>query len=95
MFGRLSSAEYDGEALAERARAIETREDFSRFADLLSQNYKKRRREWENDRLESFLGGVAAFSSDFDGYALNAGQDAAANPWRLLATVLLAAKVYE
>ncbi|WP_425994540.1 DUF7660 family protein [Caulobacter sp. DWR1-3-2b1] len=95
MFGGKSKANFDGEALAERASTIETREDFSQFAKLLSQNYKKRKREWENDKLESYLEGVAAFSSDFDGYVLNMGNDAAANPWRLLATVLLAAKVYE
>ena len=95
MFGWRSSKDLDGEALAKMAGAIETREDFCRFADLLHQNYKKRRGEWENDKLGDYLEALARFSSDFEGYVKNTGSDAAKNPWRLLATVLLAAKVYE
>lgn len=95
MFGRGKPADFDGDSLARRAGTIETREDFSQFAQLLMQNYKKRRGEWENDKLDRYLEAVAAFSSDYEGYVRNTGSGAEGNPWRLLATVLLAAKVYE
>lgn len=95
MFGRGKPADFDGESLARRVGTIETREDFSQFAQLLTQNYKKRRGEWENDKLDRYLEAVAGFSSEFDGYVRNTGSSAAENPWRLLASVLLAAKVYE
>ncbi len=95
MFGRGKPTEFDGESLAQRVDTIETREDFSKFAQLLMQNYKKRRGEWENDKLDRYLEAVAAFSSDFEGYVRNTGSNAEDNPWRLLASVLLAAKVYE
>jgi len=61
----------------------------------LTQNYRKRRGEWENDKLDRYLDAVAVFSSDFEGYARNTGSNAEENPWRLVASVLLAAKVYE
>lgn len=95
MFGRGKPKEYDGDSLALRAGAVDTREDFVRFAQLLTQNYRKRRGEWENDKLDRYLEAVAGFSSDFDGYVRNSGSNAEENPWRLLASVLLAAKVYE
>ena len=95
MFGR-ASPEAEGVALVARAKTIETREDFHQFALLLSQNYRKRRREWENDQLGQYLGAIAGFSGDFEGYVQNSPDAAAAaNPWRLLATILLEAKVYE
>lgn len=94
MFGR-SNPETEGNALVARVAAIKTREDFHRFAELLSQNFKKRRNEWENDKLDTFLSAIAALSGDFDGYVKNTGNDPTSNPWRLLATVLLGAKVYE
>ncbi|WP_396593990.1 hypothetical protein [Brevundimonas sp. R86498] len=95
MFGRGKPTDYDGDSLARRAAAIETREDFVGFAQLLTQNYRKRRDEWENDKLDRYLEAVVRFSSDFDGYVRNTGSNAEENPWRLLASVLLAAKVYE
>ena len=55
MFGRGKPTDFDGESLARRVGAIETREDFSQFAQLLTQNYKKRRGEWENDKLDRYL----------------------------------------
>lgn len=95
MFGR-QKPDLDGNALATRAMAIESREDFCQFAALLAENYRRRRKEWENDKLDRFLEGVAAFSGGYDGYVRHTGNDAAAaNPWRLLATVLLGAKVHE
>lgn len=94
MFGSLSP-EIEGEAPAARAAAIETKDDFHRFAVLLVQHHKKRRKEWENDKLADFLEAIAGSSSDFDGYVRNTGADPTSNPWRLLATVLMAARVYE
>ena len=95
MFGRGKPTDYDGESLARRAGAIETREDFVRFAQLLAQNHRKCRREWENDNLDRYLDAVAGFVSDFDGYVRNTSSNPEGNSWRLLASVLLAAKVYE
>lgn len=95
MFGSRAASDFDGEALADRAKTIETREDFVRFAELLAQNFRKRRKEWENDRLDRYLDGLLAFSTDLEGYIHNTGDDPKSNPWRLLATILLGAKVYE
>ena len=95
MFGRGKPTEYDGDSLARSVDSIATREDFARFATLLELNFRKRRGEWENDKLDRYLEAIAAFSADFGGYAKSIGSNAEENPWRLLATVLLAAKVYE
>jgi hypothetical protein len=94
MFGWGPKAD-DGDALARRATEIQTREDFAQFAERLSANYRKRRGEWQNDRLDRFLDAIAAFSNDYESFERNTASDAAANPWRLAATMLLAAKVYE
>lgn len=94
MFKR-SDPDIDGDTLVARAESITSAEDFENFARLLTLNFRRRRKEWENDKLVDFLEAISSFSRDFDGYVRSSGVDPSSNPWRLAATVLLAAKVYE
>ncbi|MDK2125632.1 DUF7660 family protein [Parachitinimonas caeni] len=55
--------------------------------------------EWENRNLEDFLEAMASWIEDMDGYYENLGISKEVGledfKWRILADVLLAARVYE
>lgn len=84
-------------ALRERAKAIQSRADFSAFIQMLLQDFKKHPKEWENDTLESFLEGLSGFVYSMEGYYKNSGVniDLRTPSWRVFADALLAARVYE
>ncbi|BCW08331.1 fumarylacetoacetate hydrolase family protein [Arthrobacter sp. NtRootA1] len=51
---------------------------------------------WENSDLESFPEALSAWTRDMDGYFANLGEPVPDEPsWRLIAQMLLAARVYE
>jgi hypothetical protein len=51
---------------------------------------------WENPTLERYLGALAAWTEDMDGYFANQGLIEPAQPsWSLVARMLLAASLYE
>jgi len=54
-------------------------------------------KDWEHLDLHSYLGAIAAFLNDADGYYKNVKIDALADTpsWRLFANCMLAARVYE
>lgn len=82
--------------LAERARAVRTREDFVAFLGALNADFATNRGTWTNTDLASFLGAMAAWSEDMEGFYTNCEEDlAAVSPWRVLADTLMAARVYE
>jgi hypothetical protein len=75
---------------------ISSRADFVAFVHQLQQDWKENPSAWENRDLSSFLEGMAAWVDDMDGYFQNQGQEPPAQPtWKLLGTILLAARVYE
>jgi hypothetical protein len=82
--------------LAENARAVQTREDFAAFVAELKADLDANRAGWTNDDLASYLDAMAAWVRDMEGYYENAGERLSElPPWRVLADVLMAARVYE
>jgi hypothetical protein len=82
--------------LAERARSVRTREDLVAFVEALAADYGTNQSTWTNTDLASFLAAMLAWSEDMDGFYENAGEDLASlPPWRVLADILMAARVYE
>ncbi len=82
--------------LAERARAIQTREDLAAFVAELHADLETNPGEWTNTDLASFLAAMAAWIEDMDGYYQNTGQNLSElSPWKVVADVLMAARMYE
>ena len=82
--------------LSERARAVRTREDLVVFVEALAADYGTSSSTWTNTDLASFLTAMSAWSLDMKGYYENSGEDLASlPPWRVLADILMAARVYE
>jgi len=82
--------------LFEYAESISTREGFVKFVNHLNDDYRVRHREWQNNDLGSFLGGLSGFANDMDGFYRNMGEivDVETVTWRMAAQMLLAASVY-
>ena len=82
--------------LAERARAVHTREDLAAFVAELKADFDANRGDWTNADLASFLEAMAAWVQDMDSYYQNTGQrPAELPPWRIVADILMAARMYE
>lgn len=83
--------------LVDFVEQIRDRHDFQRFLLLLRQDFIENGHGWENDTLESFLGGMEGFVGDMDGFYKNRGENVdLSNPsWKVMAHALLAARVYE
>lgn len=80
----------------EQIDKIRTHEDLSRFILELREDFATNKQNWENQDIASYLNAMAAWVEDAPGYFSNANrampQD---NCWKLIATVLIAAKMYE
>jgi len=75
---------------------IESRQDLVEFIEALRNDLVQRSNEWENPTLERFLGALAAWTADLDGYFQNRGEQVPSEPsWRLVGNLLYAAKIYE
>lgn len=75
---------------------VETREDFVRFLGEMSLDLRNRPQEWENGTLERFLEAWAAWVDDLPGWYANRGEEMPEQPdWKLLADMVMAARVYE
>jgi len=85
-----------GDDLCDFAATVNSRQDFIKFVEYLNADYRERRNEWENDNLETFLGGLSGFANDMGGYFRNMGEtvDVENATWRIAAEMLLAASVY-
>lgn len=86
-----------GDKLYALAEKVESRHDFLTFVRYLRENLKQAKEEWQNNTLEQYLGALATFASDMDGYYKNMKQDVDVEQmtWRLAAQMLLAASVYD
>jgi hypothetical protein len=86
----------DGDAIYDLAASVSSRTEFIDFVDNLNRNYASNKDEWENDSLETFLGGLSGFAQDMSGYYKNMKEDVDVETvtWRMAAQMLLAAKVY-
>lgn len=82
--------------LSERAHAVRTREDFVAFAAALVTDHESHLATWTNKDLASFLAAISSWSEDMDGYYENTGEALSTlSPWRVMADILMAARVYE
>ncbi|WP_414449631.1 hypothetical protein AB4851_27735 [Burkholderia sp. 22PA0099] len=77
---------------------IKSREDFIDFVEELSRLIKGGE-EIENGSVGAYLGGIASWVEDMDGYYENMGISESVNlesmNWRVLADILVAATMYE
>ena len=77
-------------------RAIVTREDFAVFLEKLRSDFIQNPSAWENPSLGDFLGAMAAWTRDMEGYHQNTGREMPLEPnWQTFADILNGAKVYE
>lgn len=82
--------------LAERARSVESREDFVAFVAAIAEDFESHRPDWLHRDLPSFLAPMASWSEDMDGFYENTGESMAAlSPWRIMADILAASRIYE
>lgn len=82
--------------LIEKLDTLNTKEDFVNFVELLVENLKNDPGEWENKDLASYLGAIASWTEDSDGYYRNMNLPIPQNvDWKAFANILMAAKMYE
>lgn len=82
--------------LAERCRAVRTREDLVAFIGALAADHGTNAATWTNPDLGSFLEAMSEWATDMDGFYKNVGEELSSlPPWRVLADMLMAARVYE
>ncbi len=83
--------------ISEVIEKLHSKDDFSKFLDLLHQDYKINKSLWENADLEDFLEALSVYSRDVEGYYnnLKINIDPKQPSWRLFADILLGARVYE
>lgn len=75
---------------------IQTREDFLSFVRMLVRNLETKPDQWQNQDLPSYLGALAAWVEDMEGYYQNRKEVMPADPtWKTLGQILLASRVYE
>ena len=86
----------NSKTIEDMAEEIQTKEDFESFLLLLIEDLKKKH-NWENNDLESYLRGLYGFVKDISGYYQNLKEniDIHKPSWRILADIFLAARVYE
>ena len=82
--------------LGNKARSINTKEDFLDFLRLLIHDLKNSPDSWENVRLDSYLEAAAAWTEDMEGYYMNNKLPVPENVnWQVFADILMAAAIYE
>lgn len=82
--------------LPDDANRVRTREEFLVFLRALGRDLSDNPTSWENTGLESFLGALAAWIEDMDGYYAQRGKPTPHQPdWSTVANMLMAAKIYE
>ena len=82
--------------LIEKIEALKSKEDFVAFVQLLMEDLKHNGNEWENNTLESYLGAIAAWTEDMNGYYKNMNLPIPENvDWKVFANILIAATMYE
>ena len=75
---------------------IQTREDFVAFAQTLQASAADDPSGWENKDLPAYIGAMAAWTGDMEGYFANRRETVPDQPsWKLLGQILLAGRVYE
>lgn len=82
--------------LNEKADRVRTREDFAQLLLDVLADLRKHPDGWENDTLEDFLEAWAAWVGSMPGWYMNRGEPMPDLPdWKVLANMVMAARVYE
>ncbi|MER7999812.1 hypothetical protein [Streptomyces sp. NPDC095613] len=82
--------------LVDRLDAVETRDDLARFLEEAVADLTGGGAGWENVRLEDFLEAWAAWLKDMPGVFANRSEPVPDQPdWRLVARMVMAARMYE
>lgn len=82
--------------LHERARLVDSRLTLAEFARSLCEDVRDNPGRYENTDLTAYLGAMAAWIEDMEGYYANHGEGIPAQPtWRTVADILVAAALYE
>lgn len=72
------------------------RKSFVDFVTKLGDDLKSNPTSWENQDLGAFLGALASWVEDMDGYYKNTGREIPKDvSWKVFADALMAARVYE
>ena len=82
--------------LIKKVETISCKEDFIEFTQMLLSDFNTNPVEWQNKTLESYLTAMGSWTEDMEGYYENNNLQLPKNiEWKVFATILLAAKVYE
>ena len=84
-------------SIVARARAVSSKADFVEFLRALKADLVANPGDWENPTLGGYLAGMAEFARDIEGYYANRREsvDLEAPSWRVMAEILVAARVYQ
>lgn len=75
---------------------VSTRDELVAFAKSLAADFRENPDAWENTTVDAYLEAFAAWVEDMDGFYLNQGESIPESPsWRVVADMLMAAKMYE
>jgi hypothetical protein len=87
----------DRDKLYDFEENIESRSDFLEFMELLIDDLRRNKDEWDNNNLEDFLSAFARFAGDIGGYYNNNGEtvDIEIPTWKMIANMMMAAIVYD
>lgn len=82
--------------LKDKIEFINGKEDFTRYIELLVESLRKNPNEWGNSNLPDYLEAVANWTDDMEGYYKNNNVPLPENiNWKVFATILTAARIYE
>lgn len=77
-------------------QTIKSKDEFVKFVNDMSQNYRKDPTSWPNNDIGTYLEALAAWVSDMDGYYKNLNQAVPEDiDWKTIAIMIAAAKYYE
>ena len=75
---------------------IEDKASFLVFMSLLIKDFKENPDEWANKKLNDYLEAIQSWTEDMDGYFQNNNLPIPEKiNWKIFATILIAAKIYE
>jgi hypothetical protein len=82
--------------LSTQLEAVRTRNDLVQFIHTLLMDLQEHSEDWENPDLERYLGALAAWIDDMDGYFKNQNLPTPEQvDWILFGKMLMAARRYE